>query len=119
MLFPFKKLKRQRARKTIQNFLKSALKIKEHEFMRRDYAARRINSFIRGFLIRWQSHRDFATAVSLWGLEVLHDSLGRPVGPDTARAIEDGSLLANAIWCRYPTPNPGILFKAGRETIVI
>ena len=111
-----KKLKRQRAALTINQFVYEARSIQKHQFVKRDQSALQIQSFIRGFLVRWRSHHDFSTAVSLWGLEVLHDRLGRPVSKDTARAVQDGSLLANAIWCRYPCPNPGVLFQAARAT---
>ena len=112
-----KKLHRNRAAKKIQQFISSGMKMKEMEFMKRDSSAIEMQRFIRGYLVRWQSHAHFATAVHLWGLEVLHDKLGRPVGKDTERAVKDGKLLANAIWCRYPCPNPGVMFHAGRETV--
>ena len=111
-----KKIKRQRAAMTINQFVHEARLIQKREFVKRDQSALQIQSFIRGFLVRWRSHHDFSTAVSLWGLEVLHDRLGRPVSKDTARAVEDGTLLANAIWCRYPCPNPGVLFQTARAT---
>ena len=109
-----KKLKRQRAVRKIKEFIREAMRIKEVEFIKRDTSAIQMQKFIRGFLVRWRSHAHFATAVKLWGLEVLHDRLGRPVGKETERAMEDGKLLANAIWCRYPCPNPGVMFHAAR-----
>ena len=113
-----KKLKRQRAAKTIACFVHECLSIKEAEFMKKDDSALIVQKMIRGVLVRWRSHSMFKTAVRLWGLEVLHDQLGRPVGKDTARALKDGQLLANAIWCRYPTPNKGAMFAAARGFMV-
>lgn len=109
-----KHLKRSRARLTINKFINDSLRIKHLDFIKRDNSALQIQKLIRSFLTRWRSHKDFKTAINLWGLEVLHDYLGNPVSKDTKRAMKDGSLLANAIWCRYPCPNPGIIFHSAR-----
>ena len=61
-----KKLKRQRAALTINQFVYEARSIQKHQFVKRDQSALQIQSFIRGFLVRWRSHHDFSTAVSLW-----------------------------------------------------
>jgi hypothetical protein len=109
------KLRRQVAGRKINRFLKESLKIRERDFFIRDDSALKIQRLLRGFLVRWRAHAQFKTAVHLWGIEVLRNRLGPlPVtpGPETERANWDGELLANTIWCRYPCPNPGALFRA-------
>ena len=109
------KLRQQVAGRKINLFIKESLEIRKREFLIRDDSAIKIQRLLRGFLVRWRAHAQFKTAVHLWGIEVLRNRLGPiPIAPgqETERANRDGELLANTIWCRYPCPNPGVLFRA-------